>query len=439
MPVYKIRDDNTGIIHEVEMDSEPTPEDVEEIFAQKTAPQETTPFTRMQANAARVLNPQNKIPMAIRAPLYVAEQVGATAGVIPHYAGKALGAAIAPVTQFMSGVGGKFAQKEGMKPSVLTMPASIADIVGGAVQKLPADVKELGQGVMDVASYIPGGAAAKPGLYKVGVKAADVAADMTMKRLALKAKDMKKYGDDFERVKKVIVDNNLVGNSAKTFHEKAQTIISDAAQQLDAVIKKDPALNVNLETIATRAVDRLKTQQPLAAKKYQPIYDEMLDNLEEGLGIQGKNLKQLSLTDAQQIKRAIGAEADWERNAASINKSLDYKKSDFYNIVYDELKKEIEGLGGPEVKALNKKMSDLITLDRAAVKRMVVEQRKNPLSLTATLSLVGSAASGNLMPLAVLGADVASKSPIVAKTLYKAGKTMQSVGKPQSIRELLKR
>ena len=73
-----------------------------------------------------------------------------------------------------------------------------------------------------------------------------------------------------------------------------------------------------------------------------------------------------------------------------------------------------------------------------AQKRMVVEARKDPISLKNALGITAAIASGHIAPLAVGGLDIASKSPLVAKALYGPGNALESAA-TQSIGNLFKR
>ena len=265
----------------------------------------------------------------------------------------------------------------------------------------------------------------------------DAAANMTAKRLALKANDIKGIGGSLEDATDAIKKYGLVGNSAATFHESAHNQIADAATKLKDIfavrsdIASDPESKVDLQSAILNAREKAMTNTRINKTSINSAFDNLTDNLVQHYG---EKLDNINLPEAQQLKREVGADADWNDWHPQGNSD----RSKTLNYFYDELKTQLENKGGPEVKELNSKMSDLITLDRAAQKRMVVEARKDPISLKNALGITAAIASGHIAPLAVGGLDIASKSPLVAKALYGTGNALESAA-TQSIGNLFKR
>ena len=122
----------------------------------------------------------------------------------------------------------------------------------------------------------------------------------------------------------------------------------------------------------------------------------------------------------------MGAEGDW--NHYSGHPTADVNKGTFYNNFYDELKNQLEQKGGPQVKELNQKMSDIIPIERAAMRRNLVASRNNPISFDDFIGLLGSAVSGNLGTATVTLGNMATKSPNVAGGVYKLGQLSGKLG-----------
>ncbi len=280
-----------------------------------------------------------------------------------------------------------------------------------------------------------------PGAASAAGKAAqNQAIRMTAQRLALKGADFAAGADPAN-----IAKYGLIGTTAKTFHENAHGQIVNAANQLKAKIEsipfsaQDPNTRINLVQAMNRALGSAKGQTRTNVLGMESAYNELKQNLIAKYGLDFEKApgikNNVDLSEAQLLKREVGTRADWNEKHPQGN----VDKAEFYNKFYDALKVELEGKGGPEVKELNQKMSDLIPLDRAAIKRQIVEDRRNPLSLVATLSLVGSTASGHALPLAVEGLNLASKAAASAKALYGAGGFTKAVGDALNPRNIGKR
>jgi hypothetical protein len=452
MPIYKIRDDETGTIHQVEMDSVPTAEDIDEIFshpvaiAAAKATVEKTPFTRMEANAQRY---RQGLPTPLRTGAYVAEQAGAVAGVIPYYGGKVLSAGLQTtgIPQAMAEVGGKLAQT-GFGKAVAPLALRLADFMKGAgrtYKQLPPDVQELGQGAFDVASMLPIGAGTKAVGAVVSAKTGEVLTKIAprMENVTLKIGTAEaRHGAKMENIGKY----GLFG-SAEKVQQNALGQIRQNAAELKATIAKaaeDPLNNTNmidiLDNVEKRALETTDFGRSKVRKEITAILDDLSDK-------HGNKIENMDLAEAQILKRNAGLEGDWyESPMGGKLQNNSNVKSKVYNILYDELKTTIENKGGPAIKELNKKLSDLIPLERVAAKRALVASRKNPLSLDdliGGLTTAATIASGNVLPAVLAGANVISKSPNVARAAYSTGQTLKRVGetyKGQPIRlgDLLK-
>lgn len=138
----------------------------------------------------------------------------------------------------------------------------------------------------------------------------------------------------------------------------------------------------------------------------------------------------INILDAQVEKQVIGKKGDWLARSGQISGNPDASVgSQAHNALYDALKTNVENKGSEGIRELNKQISEMIPMERAASKQVLVQNRKNLIPMDdyiGALTVASAAASGNLLPVAIAGANVLSKSPTVAKALYKTGKALSS-------------
>lgn len=123
---------------------------------------------------------------------------------------------------------------------------------------------------------------------------------------------------------------------------------------------------------------------------------------------------QVGLWEATQVKRAAGRKGAWVDRFPDPDANA---VEEVYDTFYDELKKEIERLGTPAVKKLNKELSEIIPIERALVRRIPVAERQNMFSLTDHMGLIASAFDPRA--LAVIGASRLSGNGKFANWLIK--------------------
>lgn len=202
---------------------------------------------------------------------------------------------------------------------------------------------------------------------------------------------------------------------------------SDELKAKIASVKDDPNVSVNMLDILSNAENRVLEQSDFGRKAVRREINNALNDIIDKYGDEAGNL---NLVDAQMIKRSAGKHGDWYENPFG-GKSADNSniKSKVYNTIYDELKNDLEDKGPEGIKELNKQLSEMIPMERAASKQILVQSRKNPISFddyVGGIASIASAAAGNLAPAALAGVNMATKSPNVAKGLYNIG---QSAGK----------
>lgn len=128
------------------------------------------------------------------------------------------------------------------------------------------------------------------------------------------------------------------------------------------------------------------------------------------------------LDEAQTVKRAAGLAGAWEHGKTAADKGMERVS----NLVYGFLKQQIEtGVGGaaPELRAINGKLGELMPLEQALVRRIPVEARQQPLSLTDWMLV----ATGHPIE---AGARVLGKSFAGATGMVKAASGMRTASRP---------
>lgn len=122
-----------------------------------------------------------------------------------------------------------------------------------------------------------------------------------------------------------------------------------------------------------------------------------------------------SVPEAQILKRAAGHYGAWQYGYQDPSAKASER---VYNIFYNEMKKEIERASPAGVKEINKKMSELIPVMNAVIRRIPVDARNRGLSLTDIITLTG--ASIDSRSLVLTGMNFAQKSGKVGNVLSKA-------------------
>jgi hypothetical protein len=123
----------------------------------------------------------------------------------------------------------------------------------------------------------------------------------------------------------------------------------------------------------------------------------------------------VSIPEAQIIKRASGHYGAWQYGFTDPEAKASER---VYNTFYNELKTEIERASPTGVKEINKRMSELIPIVNAVIRRIPVAERNRGLSLTDIVTLVG--ATIDPRALAITGINAAQKSGRFGNLLSKA-------------------
>jgi hypothetical protein len=316
------------------------------------------------------------------------------------------------------------------------------------LQKLVGNYKELPEAVKDDVKAALG-ATELVGLEKAGGSTVRKAAQKGAKKVAAVpakpiGRGLEKAAARIEGVKvpvkspefkkgamnKLYAKYGVFGN-AKQVQEQWQGNIKQVYDQVKQQIAKnsgDPNNYVSLSDVFDKAEKILTegksgTTKLALKRRLKKVEAEFLEAHPQG---------HINLADAQLEKQAVGRKGDWHAKNGKITSNPDASEtSAAYNAAYYALKKELEAKGGPGIKELNKALSEMIPMERAASKQILLAGRKSIIPLDVYLgglSTAASVVSGNPLPAAVAVANVATKSPTVAKGLYKTGRKLQ--GKP---------
>jgi hypothetical protein len=204
-------------------------------------------------------------------------------------------------------------------------------------------------------------------------------------------------GFDIKNVTKYGVGGSLKDTVAKT-HAKMNELVS----QLDEKLKGDLS-NVNLEQVYQNTISQLSSGKmknfgdtQAIARAVQSLKEEISNVSENGL---------VNLVDATNIKRGAGTKGAWAYNRPEPDSSA---IETTYTAFYNQLKNAIEQAAPAGVKEINKKISELIPISNASLRRLPVEQRNNIIGLTDSIGLFS--AMFDPKALALIGANKLSKS-----------------------------
>lgn len=315
--------------------------------------------------------------------------------------------AVTPITENLTPQ-----ESRAAKIGELLVPASAAEIaLGGPIGTLAGKaVKGVVKGVSEA-------------LPKTADKLESVSNRMQGSIVKINTPEAKKgASNDFYSKYDVYGDANSVqaqwSDKIKTDADILRSMIKEGA--------KDPESTVNIKNVIRSARKKIVSSDASRAEKLETIkaYNEVADEL-----IQSYKGGDVDLLEAQKLKQYVGGKGDWLHFNGSIVKDPKMAvQSKAHNAIYDELKNTIENRGPEGIREVNKRLSEMIPMELAARKRMLVANRNNPIPLTdyiGGLAVAGSAAHGNLLPAAVMGVNMASKSGKVARGVNELSKKIR--------------
>lgn len=221
-------------------------------------------------------------------------------------------------------------------------------------------------------------------------------------------------------------DNTLHGwksateDAIDTKMQEAKDIISSKGDQTvnvqDSIDKiYGPAMDQAAQVGDEGLLKQLVSDRQSLSNKQIVVRDPETGEISIGAG-ESRNLSQLSLPDAIDLKRLIGKmPTNWTQGTETLSTLQSIRRQ-----AYGAVRSATEDIA-PELKGVNSDIADGISASNAMGRRMAIEQRQNMLglySVTGGTTMLAGLFSGNLglatAGLAQIGADVVMKSPYLA-------------------------
>jgi hypothetical protein len=221
-------------------------------------------------------------------------------------------------------------------------------------------------------------------------------------------------------------------------YDEAKTKVSDALEQRTSELHQTFAGNPSKIEVRSGIDGVLKNAENDAARtNNQSMFDnvekirDLLENVKApGVDEAGnraivstgaRNLDEMSLKEALELKRRIGDITNYTGNPSDI-KPLNAVKQQLYRVVKNKMEEV-----APETQAINERIADLIGAKNAMVHREAIENRRALLGITEIVSgagglissFSGHTAEGLLGAIAMIGLKNASKNPAVMTRLAK--------------------
>lgn len=221
-------------------------------------------------------------------------------------------------------------------------------------------------------------------------------------------------GFDVKNIKKY-----KLGGSLSKMYDNTENKLATLSHELNRKLS-DSTASVNLNDVIA------ETEKTLTGNKMKGFgantsIQSALDQLKNE-AVNVSQTGQLSVPDAQLVKQASGRFGAWQYG---LNDPDSTARQTVYNAFYTKLKEAIEKNSPEGVKDINKKLSELIPIANAIIRRIPVADRNRVLSLQDMLTLTVGALDPRA--LAGFGISIAQKSGSVGNTLTKVGPAMQSI------------
>jgi len=180
-------------------------------------------------------------------------------------------------------------------------------------------------------------------------------------------------------------DNNL-GGSLNQIYSKTKNLMSDLTTQLNQRLQNS-GLKIDLASIYDKTVKDLTSKEGIlgnfgqnsnVSRGLQKLEDEVLKANPSG---------SLSIPDAQTVKQASGAFGAWLHGSADPDATA---IQTVFNKFYHNIKTAIEDASPAGVQDINSKISDLIPVMNAVIRRIPVADRNGGISLADMIGLVGT-------------------------------------------------
>lgn len=207
-----------------------------------------------------------------------------------------------------------------------------------------------------------------------------------------------------------------LGGGLKDTHAKTEKLMSELMEELNAKIKAGE--NVNLQQVFKETADDLLNSSASKAKSFgsNTSIQKAVEQLQDEVGNIVDDAGAIPLTDAQLVKRAAGNMGAWQFGVRDPDATA---RERVYNVFYTKIKEAIEKSSPEGVKEINKKMSELIPVMNAIIRRIPVAERNNALGLTDIITLTGASLNPNALgPMFI---NWLTKSGLAGDVLEKAG------------------
>ena len=209
-------------------------------------------------------------------------------------------------------------------------------------------------------------------------------------------------------------DNNLGGTLNQTL-TKTKTLMNDLSSQLASKLQDSDA-GIDLADVFDQTANDLTSQQgKLAGFGQNAATGRVLQQLQDEV-LSANPTGELSIPDAQTVKQATGGMGAWQYGSADPDANA---KETVYNTFYRNLKTAIENNSPAGVKEINQKLSDLIPVMNAVIRRIPIAERNSAISLPDMISL-GAAMINPIGGGAALALERAAGSGVVGSLLSKA-------------------
>ncbi len=213
-----------------------------------------------------------------------------------------------------------------------------------------------------------------------------------------------------------------LGGSLNTTYAKTQAALGALSGQLREKLSGSTA-KIDLSKI----VDQTEKELSTAAGRLKGFgANQKITSAIESLKKEAETVgNDLSIPDAQIVKQAAGAFGAWQYGRPD----PDSKASEVvFNVFYNKLKTAIENASPDGVKEINQKISKLIPVNNALIRRMPVADRNYALSLGDLVTLAASVSHPSGLGLAA--ANLAQKSGAVGNALAKFGPRVSKTAIP---------
>ncbi len=203
-----------------------------------------------------------------------------------------------------------------------------------------------------------------------------------------------------------------LGGGLKTMLVKTTNKLNELSRNLKSTLGNNKGEIDLADVYYDTAADLLKNK----TKNFGNIkaINRVLTNLADELDEVAPGLK-ADLEQATNIKRGAGTKGSWVYGSADPDSSA---VESVYNKFYHKLKVAIEKNGTKEIQEINKKLSELIPVQNALLRRIPIAERNNLLSLTDNIGLFASIFDPRA--LALIGVKKLSMSGNVGNILVKA-------------------